>query len=101
METARPEGCTVFAFPAVHQRRRRSSNALERVNQELQRRTRVAAIFPNEASLLRLVSALLAETSDQWVSSNTYPDMNPSLPSSACSSPLLQKYICAAAFPPS
>ena len=82
METALPEGFTVFAFPAAHQRRLRTSNALERVNQELKRRTRVAAIFPNEASLLRLVSALLAETSDQWESSNTYLDMNPSIPPS-------------------
>jgi putative transposase len=83
METALPEGFTVFAFPTAHQRRLRTSNALERVNQELKRRTRVASIFPNEASLLRLVSAILAETSDDWESSNTYLDMNPSIPPSA------------------
>jgi putative transposase len=83
LETALPEGFTVFAFPAAHQRRLRTSNALERVNQEIKRRTRVASIFPNEASLLRLVSALLAETSDDWESSKTYLDMNPSIPPSA------------------
>jgi transposase-like protein len=83
LETAIPEGFTVFAFPAAHQRRLRTSNALERVNQEIKRRTRVARIFPNEASLLRLVSALLAETSDDWESSKTYLDMNPSIPPSA------------------
>ena len=82
METAIPEGFTVFAFPAAQQRRLRTSNALERVNQEIKRRTRVARIFPNEASLLRLVSALLAETSDDWESSKAYLDMNPSLPPS-------------------
>jgi hypothetical protein len=53
--------------------------SLERVNQEIKRRTRVARIFPNEASLLRLVSALLAETSDDWESSKAYLDMNRSL----------------------
>ena len=83
LEANLPEGFTVFAFPSAHQRRLRTSNALERVHQELKRRTRVAAIFPNEASLLRLVSAILAETSDDWVSSNTCLDMNPSLPPSA------------------
>jgi putative transposase len=41
----------------------RTSNAIERVNQELKRRTRVAALFPTEASLLRLVSGLLCEQS--------------------------------------
>ena len=77
------EGFTVFDFPAAHPRRLRTSNALERVNQELKRRTRVVAIFPNEASLLRLVSALLAETSDDWESSKSYLNMIPSLPPSA------------------
>ena len=77
------EGFTVLAFPAAHQRRLRTSNALERVNQELKRRTRVVSIFPNEASLLRLVSALLAETSDDWESSKSYLNMNPSISPSA------------------
>lgn len=80
METAIPQGLTVFAFPSAHQRRLRTSNPLERVNQEIKRRTRVASIFPNEASLLRLVSALLAETSDDWESSKTYLNMHPSIP---------------------
>lgn len=82
METAIPQGLTVFAFPAPHQRRLRTSNPLERVNQEIKRRTRVASIFPNEASLLRLVSALLAETSDDWESSKTYLNMHPSIQTS-------------------
>jgi transposase-like protein len=53
----------------------RTSNALERVNQELARRTRVARLFPNEASLLRLVTALLAEWSDEWETGKTYLSM--------------------------
>ena len=39
---------------------------LERVNRELKRRTRVATLFPNEASLLRLVTAVLMELSEEW-----------------------------------
>jgi transposase-like protein len=42
---------------------------------ELKRRTRVASVFPNETSLLRLVSALLAETSDEWETGKIYLNM--------------------------
>lgn len=80
MEHNLPEGFTVFAFKTSHQRRLRTSNAIERVNQELKRRTRVASIFPNEASLLRLCTALLAEFSDDWEAGKIYLDMNPSIP---------------------
>jgi transposase-like protein len=59
------------------QGRLRTSNALERVNQELKRRTRVASLFPNEASLLRLVSALLYEISDEGITGKFYLNMNP------------------------
>jgi len=75
MEENLPQGLTVFALPLAHQKRLRTSNGLERVNQELKRRTRVARVFPNEASLLRLVSALLAETSDDWESGKIYLNM--------------------------
>jgi transposase-like protein len=75
MEENLPQGLTVFDLPVAHQKRLRTSNALERVNQELKRRTRVARVFPNEASLLRLVSALLAETSDDWESGKIYLNM--------------------------
>ena len=75
MEENLPQGLTVFALPPAHQRRLRTSNALERVNQELKRRTRVAGLFPNEASLLRLVSALLNETSDEWETGKVYLNM--------------------------
>jgi putative transposase len=75
MEKNIPEGFSAFALPTAHQRRLRTSNPLERVNKELKRRTRVAGIFPNEASLLRLVSALLVETSDQWETEKIYLNM--------------------------
>ena len=67
-----PQGLTVFALPIAHQKRRRTANALERVNQEIKHRTRVARRFSNAASLLRLVTALLAETSEEWESGKTY-----------------------------
>ena len=80
MEHNIPHGFAVYALPAAHQRRMRTSNAIERVNQELKRRTRVAALFPNEASLLRLVSALLCEQSDEWLTGKIYLNMNPAEP---------------------
>ena len=49
-----------------YSRRLRTTNGLERVNKEVKRRTRVATLFPNEQSLLRLVSALLMEISEEW-----------------------------------
>jgi len=76
MEENLPQGFTCFAFPMAHQRRLRTSNPLERVNMELKRRTRVVGVFPNEAALLRLVSALLAETSDEWESGKIYLNMD-------------------------
>lgn len=75
MEENLPQGLTVFALPASHQKRLRTSNALERVNQELKRRTRVARVFPNEKSLLRLITALLAETSEEWETGKIYLNM--------------------------
>ena len=77
MEQNLPQGFTVYTLPTAHHRRMRTSNAIERVNQELKRRTRVASLFPNEASLLRLVSALLCEQSDEWLTSKIYLNMNP------------------------
>jgi putative transposase len=72
METALVEGLTVFAVPAAHRTRLRTVNGLERLNQEIRRRTRVVGVFPNEASCLRLVSALAMETSDEWETGKAY-----------------------------
>jgi transposase-like protein len=57
----------VYALPEPHRKRMRTTNMLERQNQELKRRTRVVRVFPHPASCLRLVSALLIETSQQWM----------------------------------
>lgn len=66
LEEKVPEGLTVFSRPAVHRRRLRTTNLVERLNKEIHRRTRVATLFPNEASLLRLVSAVLVEVDQEW-----------------------------------
>lgn len=67
-----PEGLAIFTFPETHRRRLRTSNMLERLNKEIKRRTRVATLFPNEASLLRLVSAVLMEISEEWETEKIY-----------------------------
>ncbi|MRS05503.1 IS256 family transposase, partial [bacterium] len=60
------EGFSVFDFPLEHRRTIRTTNSLERINKEIRKRTRVVGVFPNEASCLRLVSALLMEISEEW-----------------------------------
>ena len=65
-EEALPQGLTVFTLPASHRRRLRTTNLLERLNEEIQPRTRVARLFPNEDSCLRLVSAVLMEIAEDW-----------------------------------
>jgi len=72
MEAAIPEGLTVFDFPATHRRRIRTGNMLERVSQEIKRRSRVIRIFPNSSSCLRLVSAILMEISEDWETGRIY-----------------------------
>jgi putative transposase len=66
-----------YQAPAAHRVRVRTTNGLERLNQELKRRTRVVRIFPNRASLPRLVTALAQEHSEEWVSGRRYLDMDP------------------------
>lgn len=67
-----PEGLTVFAFPAAWRRLLRTTNGVERLHREVRRRARVVSIFPNPASCLRLVSAVLAEISEEWLTGRTY-----------------------------
>ena len=55
----------------------RTTNGLERLNKELKRRTRVATLFPNPQSCERLVSALLAEQDEEWMSAKIYLNMKP------------------------
>jgi len=76
LETALEDGLACFAFPEAHRRRIRSTNGLERFNQELKRRTRVVRIFPNTEACLRLVSALCIEQSEEWLAGRVYLDMH-------------------------
>jgi len=69
------ECLTILAFPASHRQRLRTTNGLERINEEIKRRTRVIRIFPNRESCLRLVTALAAEQSDEWVTGICYLNM--------------------------
>lgn len=77
LEANIPEGLAIFALPPGHRRRLRTINMLERLNNELKRRTRVAGLFPNEASALRLVSAVEMEIREEWETSRKYLTMEP------------------------
>jgi len=81
MENNIPEGLTVFDFPAEHRRKIRTTNGLERLSREIARRTRVVSIFPNEASCLRLISALLMEKDEAWQTGRTYLSFGEDIPS--------------------
>jgi putative transposase len=75
MEEHLEECLTCLAFPESHRRRIRTTNSLERLNQEIKRRTRVVRIFPNREACLRLVSALAVEQSEEWLTGRRYLDM--------------------------
>ena len=76
MEENLPEGLSVFELPQEHRKRMRTTNPLERLHEEIKRRTRVARLFPNEASLIRLVSAIEMEISEDWIAGKRYLNMN-------------------------
>jgi putative transposase len=69
------ECLSCLAFPEGHRRRIRTTNGLERLNQEIKRRTRVVRIFPNREACLRLVTALAVEQSEEWLTGRRYLDM--------------------------
>lgn len=71
-----PEGLTVFLLPPEHRKRMRTTNMLENLNKQIKRRTRVATLFPNETSLLRLVAAVLMEISEEWETGKVYLNMD-------------------------
>jgi transposase-like protein len=71
-----PDGFAVFKLPQKHRRRMATTNPVENLNKQIKRRTRVASLFPNEASLLRLVSAIVMEISEDWETGKRYLNMN-------------------------
>jgi len=66
---------TFYRLPREHHKHMKSTNMLERLNQELKRRTHVIRIFPNEASCLRLIRALASERDDEWLDGACYLNM--------------------------
>lgn len=70
------EGLAVFELPESHRRLLRTTNALENLNKQIARRTRVATLFPNSESLLRLVTAVLIEISEDWETGRIYATMS-------------------------
>ena len=66
------ETLSFYRLPRAHHKHLKSTNMLERLNEEIKRRTRVVRIFPNETSCLRLVRALCAETHETWLEDSRY-----------------------------
>jgi transposase-like protein len=70
------ETLTFYRLPRQHHKHMKSTNLLERLNEEIKRRTRVVRIFPNPASCLRLVLALCTETHETWLEDHRYINMD-------------------------
>ena len=69
------ETLTFYRLPREHHKHLKSTNMLERINQELKRRTHVIRIFPNEESCLRLIRALAVEIHEDWIEAHRYLNM--------------------------
>ncbi len=75
MEDNLREGLTVYAFPRSLHKKIRTINHVENLNKQIRRRTRVVGIFPHEASALRLISAVMAEIHEDWLTGRRYLDL--------------------------
>jgi len=76
LETGGEDTLTCMNFPAEHRRRIRTTNGLERLNQEIKRRTWIIRIFPNRNSALRLIGALCMEQAEEWMTGRQYLEMS-------------------------
>ena len=70
------ETLSFYSLPQGHHKHLKSTNMLERLNEEIKRRTRVVRIFPYAPSCLRLIRALAVETHENWIEAHRYLDMN-------------------------
>ena len=77
VETNIEETWTFYRLPLAHHKHLKSTNLLERFNQEIKRRTLVVRIFPHEASCLRLVRAVAAEQHEEWMEGSRYLNAEP------------------------
>jgi transposase-like protein len=77
MEAAEDDVLAYMTFPAAHRQKLHSTNTLERLNKEVKRRADVVGIFPNEASIIRLVGAVLMEANDEWQLQHRYLSLEP------------------------
>src|SRR4051794_11123963 len=71
------ETLSFYRLPRQHHKNLKSTNMLERLMEEIKRRTLVVRIFPNAAACLRLVRALAAETHANWIEAMQYLNMDP------------------------
>ena len=72
MDASRDDVLAYMGFPKAHWTKICSANPLERVNCEVKRRTRAVGIFPNDEAIVRLVGAMMLETSDEWAAGRRY-----------------------------
>ncbi|MDN5317249.1 MAG: hypothetical protein PWR08_1374 [Thermoanaerobacterium sp.] len=76
LEEGFEDATAVLELPEQYRRRLRTTNGLERLNEEIRRRERVIRIFPNRESAIRLIGALLMEIDERWGSGKRYFDMS-------------------------
>jgi len=76
LEEGLEDALTVLHIPAPYRKKLRTTNSIERLNEEIRRRERVIRIFPNEASVIRLIGALLMEQDEQWSTGRIYLNMD-------------------------
>ncbi len=72
MDDSEPDVLAYMGFPAQHRAKLHSTNPLERLNKEVKRRADVVGIFPGEASITRLIGAVLLEANDEWQLQHRY-----------------------------
>lgn len=77
MDAAENDVLAYMTFPNAHRQKLHSTNTLERLNKEVKRRADVVGIFPNEASIIRLIGAVLMEQNDEWQLQHRYLSVEP------------------------